>query len=148
MKSKSLSFLRKRHLISGTIVAVALIITPHLKRLAYLERGFEAVGGEYAPLAASFIAALWIMQSLGRMEKNYIRKHHDEGGHVNENMQPLRQETNGPELHISRVREGLCFEAGEDSRVFVNFKKKGTVKGFSGSTVCAITVVKNREETK
>lgn len=75
-----IALLNLRYTIGGFIIAVGFYITPYLIRLAYAERGYKAVGGEYAPLILSIVIAVVIIRIFGDLEAE-CRRATDEERH-------------------------------------------------------------------
>ena len=47
MKKLRESFSKRRYVVATIIILVGIVATPFMVRLAYLERGHRAIGGEY-----------------------------------------------------------------------------------------------------
>lgn len=105
-------FLRLKYVFVGLVVALGFAITPWMKQLAYAERGYEAVGGEYAPLVISFIIAVAIIQGMCRMQADYrakIRKQKSKAGDEHGELHEVREEAEGSELYHVRLWEGVRY---------------------------------------
>jgi len=59
-----------KYVLASLVFAIGIAITPWMKRLAYAERGYQAIGGEYAPLVLSIIIAIGILHTFTRMQAN------------------------------------------------------------------------------
>jgi len=60
-----------KYILSGIIILAALAITPYLRNLAYLQRGYKAIGGEFAPLLLAVVLSIWMIEEFRDLELKY-----------------------------------------------------------------------------
>ena len=54
-------YAKYRFIFAGALLLAGIVATPFLRALAYAERGYAAIGGEYAVLLLSIVLALLIV---------------------------------------------------------------------------------------
>lgn len=57
-----------RYIIATFIIFIAVCATPHLERLSYVERGYEAIGGEYMPMVLALAVGGVVIQIANELE--------------------------------------------------------------------------------
>ena len=74
MKKLRKVFSKRRYIVAVTILLLGIAITPLMAHLAYLERGYFAIGGEYGVIILAFLAIVVMLQVMKEKDN------HENGG--------------------------------------------------------------------